>query len=145
MIVSQLHRSPGVIFTHDQGKSHSSGKILYSARIIPHRGSWLDFEFDHKDILHARIDRKRKLPVTIILRALGMSVEEVLDTFYRKEKLVIETKGGEPKYFKNVDLDILAGQRAEDDILNPKSGDIIVKKNRKFTKGSPWQNSRSKN
>ena len=71
VIVSQLHRSPGVIFDHDQGKSHSSGKILYSARVIPHRGSWLDFEFDHKDFLYARIDRKRKLPATIILARDG--------------------------------------------------------------------------
>src|SRR3954466_9779435 len=131
VIVSQLHRSPGVIFDHDQGKSHSSGKILYSARIIPHRGSWLDFEFDHKDILYARIDRKRKLPATIILRALGMSNEEILQYFYRIETLAFEKDG---KYFKMVDLEILAGQRAEEDILDPKSGEVIVKKNRKFTK-----------
>ncbi len=131
VIVSQLHRSPGVIFDHDQGKSHSSGKILYSARIIPHRGSWLDFEFDHKDVLYARIDRKRKLPATIILRALGMSNQEILNYFYRVETLVFDEDG---KFYKQVDLDILGGQRAEDDILDPKSGDIIVKKNRKFTK-----------
>ena len=81
VIVSQLHRSPGVIFDHDHGKSHSIGKILYSARIIPHRGSWLDFEFDHKDILHARIDRKRKLPATIVFRALGLSTQEILNYF----------------------------------------------------------------
>ena len=134
VIVSQLHRSPGVIFDHDQGKSHSSGKILYSARIIPHRGSWLDFEFDHKDILYARIDRKRKLPATIILRAMGMSNREILNYFYRVETLLLEpmAKGG--KVYKKVDLDILAGQRAEEDIVDPKSGEVIVKKNRKFTK-----------
>jgi len=131
VIVSQLHRSPGVIFDHDQGKSHSSGKILYSARIIPHRGSWLDFEFDHKDILYARIDRKRKLPATIILRAMGMSNQETLNYFYRIEKLVFEKDG---KFFKMVDLDILSGQRAEDDITDPKSGEVNVKRNRKFTK-----------
>jgi DNA-directed RNA polymerase subunit beta len=74
VIVSQLHRSPGIIFEHDSGKKHSSGKLLYSARIIPHRGSWLDFEFDHKNILYARIDRKRKLHATVILRAMGYSV-----------------------------------------------------------------------
>jgi DNA-directed RNA polymerase subunit beta len=130
VIVSQLHRSPGVIFDHDQGKSHSSGKILYSARIIPHRGSWLDFEFDHKDLVYARIDRKRKLPATIILRALGMGVEEILKFFYRTETIIFEKE----KFFKTVDLDILAGQRAEDDIIDPKSGKVIVKKNRKFTK-----------
>jgi DNA-directed RNA polymerase subunit beta len=84
VIVSQLHRSPGVFFDHDRGKSHSSGKLLFSARIIPYRGSWLDFEFDPKDNLFARIDRRRKLPVTIILRALGMSEAEILDTFFDK-------------------------------------------------------------
>jgi DNA-directed RNA polymerase subunit beta len=131
VIVSQLHRSPGVIFDHDQGKSHSSGKILYSARIIPHRGSWLDFEFDHKDVLYARIDRKRKLPATIILRAIGMSNQDILNHFYRIERLILENDG---KFFKMVDLDILSGQRAEDDIVDPKSNEVIVKKNRKFTK-----------
>ncbi len=131
VIVSQLHRSPGVIFDHDQGKSHSSGKILYSARVIPHRGSWLDFEFDHKDILHARIDRKRKLPATIILKALGMANQEILARFYRVETLIFEKDG---KFYKGVDLDLLAGQRAEEDITDPRSGEMIVKKNRKFTK-----------
>jgi DNA-directed RNA polymerase subunit beta len=82
VIVSQLHRSPGVFFDHDRGKTHSSGKLLFSARIIPYRGSWLDFEFDPKDAVFARIDRRRKLPVTIILRALGMSEEEILNTFF---------------------------------------------------------------
>jgi len=131
VIVSQLHRSPGVIFDHDEGKSHSSGKILYSARIIPHRGSWLDFEFDHKDILYARIDRKRKLPATIILKAMGMSTQEILNRFYKIEKITFEKDG---KISKSIDLEILAGQRAEDDIRDPKSGDVIVTKNRKFTK-----------
>jgi DNA-directed RNA polymerase subunit beta len=84
VIVSQLHRSPGVFFDHDRGKTHSSGKLLFSARIIPYRGSWLDFEFDPKDCVFARIDRRRKLPVTIILRALGMNEAEVLDTFFDK-------------------------------------------------------------
>ena len=131
VIVSQLHRSPGVIFDHDQGKSHSSGKILYSARVIPHRGSWLDFEFDHKDILYARIDRKRKLPATIVLRAMGMTTQEVLNYFYRVEKINFDKDG---KFYKMVDLDILSGQRAEEDINDPKTGEVIVKKNRKFTK-----------
>jgi len=84
VIVSQLHRSPGVFFDHDRGKTHSSGKLLFSARIIPYRGSWLDFEFDPKDCVFARIDRRRKLPVTIILRALGMTESEILDTFFEK-------------------------------------------------------------
>jgi DNA-directed RNA polymerase subunit beta len=84
VIVSQLHRSPGVFFDHDRGKTHSSGKLLFSARIIPYRGSWLDFEFDPKDCVFARIDRRRKLPVSIILRALGMTETEILDTFFEK-------------------------------------------------------------
>ncbi|MBI2605259.1 MAG: DNA-directed RNA polymerase subunit beta [Deltaproteobacteria bacterium] len=130
VIVSQLHRSPGVIFDHDQGKTHSSGKILYSARIIPHRGSWLDFEFDHKDILFARIDRKRKMPATIVLRALGHSAQDLLNYFYKIETLVQEGD----KYFKPIDLDFLSGQRAEEDIADPKSGEVLVKKNRKFTR-----------
>jgi DNA-directed RNA polymerase subunit beta len=131
VIVSQLHRSPGVIFDHDQGKSHSSGKILYSARVIPHRGSWLDFEFDHKDILYARIDRKRKLPATIVLRAMGMSNHEILNHFYKIERVQFDKDG---KFYKAVDLEILAGQRAEEDINDAKTGESIVKKNRKFTK-----------
>jgi len=89
VIVSQLHRSPGVFFDHDRGKSHSSGKLLFSARIIPYRGSWLDFEFDAKDCVFARIDRRRKLPVSIILRALGMNEGEVLDTFFDKNRFFL--------------------------------------------------------
>ena len=84
VIVSQMHRSPGVFFDHDKGKSHSSGKLLFAARIIPYRGSWLDIEFDAKDIVHARIDRRRKIPVTSLLFALGLDGEEILSTFYRK-------------------------------------------------------------
>ncbi len=82
VIVSQMHRSPGVFFDHDRGKTHSSGKVLYSARIIPYRGSWLDFEFDAKDLLYARIDRRRKLPVTVLLRALGIQPQEMLELFF---------------------------------------------------------------
>ena len=82
VIVSQLHRSPGVFFDHDKGKTHSSGKVLYNARVIPYRGSWLDFEFDAKDNLFVRIDRRRKLPASIILRALDFSSEEILATFF---------------------------------------------------------------
>ncbi|MEO0878629.1 MAG: DNA-directed RNA polymerase subunit beta, partial [Pseudomonadota bacterium] len=82
VIVSQMHRSPGVFFDHDRGKTHSSGKLLFAARIIPYRGSWLDFEFDPKDIVNVRIDRRRKLPATTLLYALGMDQEEILDQFY---------------------------------------------------------------
>ena len=84
VIVSQLHRSPGVFFDHDRGKTHSSGKLLFNARVIPYRGSWLDFEFDAKDCVYARIDRRRKLAVTILLRALGYSDEQMLDIFFEK-------------------------------------------------------------
>src|SRR6187455_2248842 len=82
VIVSQMHRSPGVFFDHDKGKTHSSGKLLFAARVIPYRGSWLDFEFDAKDIVHVRIDRRRKLPATTLLYALGMDQEEILGQFY---------------------------------------------------------------
>ncbi|HKJ75186.1 MAG TPA: DNA-directed RNA polymerase subunit beta, partial [Alphaproteobacteria bacterium] len=84
VIVSQMHRSPGVFFDHDRGKTHSSGKLLFAARVIPYRGSWLDFEFDAKDIVHVRIDRRRKLPATTLMYALGMSSEDILDYFYNK-------------------------------------------------------------
>ena len=90
VVVSQLHRSPGVFFDHDKGKTHSSGKLLYSARVIPYRGSWLDFEFDPKDALFARIDRKRKLPATILLRALGYETSEIIDLFFEKDDIKIE-------------------------------------------------------
>src|SRR5574343_827422 len=89
VIVSQLHRSPGVFFDHDKGKTRSSGKLLYSARIIPYRGSWLDFEFDPKDLVYARIDRRRKLPVTILLRALGYDNEEMIKIFFETNKFTI--------------------------------------------------------
>ncbi len=131
VIVSQLHRSPGVFFDSDKGKTHSSGKILYSARVIPYRGSWLDFEFDQKDLLFVRIDRKRKLPATIVLRALGYSTEELLNTFYKTE--FIHLKSG--KLTRKVDAELIMGQRASSDIVAPGKKEVLVKKNRKFTKG----------
>ena len=85
VVVSQLHRSPGLIFDHDKGKTHSSGKLLYASRVIPYRGSWLDFEFDHKDLVYIRIDRRRKLLASILLKALGMANQEILETFYESE------------------------------------------------------------
>src|ERR1700692_1992638 len=94
VIVSQLHRSPGVFFDHDRGKTHSSGKLLYSARVIPYRGSWLDFEFDPKDALFTRIDRRRKLPVTVLLRALGYNNEQMLDIFFEKKTFHLDKKEG---------------------------------------------------
>ncbi|MCC7380607.1 MAG: DNA-directed RNA polymerase subunit beta [Deltaproteobacteria bacterium] len=130
VIVSQLHRSPGAFFDHDRGKTHSSGKYLYSARIIPYRGSWLDFEFDPKDILYVRIDRRRKLPATVLLRALGYSTQELLDYFYQKETVYCDKSG---KFAKEVNIDLLQGQRAARDVKDPKSGELIVKKNQKYT------------
>jgi DNA-directed RNA polymerase subunit beta len=131
VVVSQLHRSPGVFFDHDKGKTHSSGKLLYSARIIPYRGSWLDFEFDPKDLIHVRIDRRRKLHATVLLRALGFSTEELLNYFYNTESVTLEAS---KKYSKSVEYDLLPGQRATRDIRHPDSREILVKKNRKFTK-----------
>ena len=133
VIVSQLHRSPGVFFDHDKGKTHSSGKLLYSARVIPYRGSWLDFEFDHKDILYVRIDRRRKLHATVLLRALGYSTEELLNYFYDTETIHFEPQ---KKYSRQVNYELLVGQRATRDIKHPKTKEVLVKKNRKFTKGA---------
>ena len=93
VIVSQMHRSPGVFFDHDKGKTHSSGKLLFAARIIPYRGSWLDFEFDAKDIVNVRIDRRRKLPATTLLYALGMDQEEILDEFFDRVMVNVEDQG----------------------------------------------------
>ena len=117
VIVSQLHRSPGVFFEHDKGKTHSSGKLLFSARVIPYRGSWLDFEFDPKDILHVRIDRRRKLPATVLLRALDYSVEEILDMFFEHEDFQIGKDGFSlelvPKRLRGemLDFDISIGDK----------------------------------
>src|SRR5215212_1315247 len=90
VVVSQLHRSPGVFFDHDKGKTHSSGKLLYSARVIPYRGSWLDFEFDPKDIMYVRIDRRRKMHATVLLRALGMTAEDLLNYYYKKDTILLD-------------------------------------------------------
>ena len=129
VIVSQLHRSPGIFFDHDKGKTVASGKLIYSARVIPIRGSWLDLEFDSKDLLYVRIDRRRKMPVTILLKAMGNSTEFILNYFYSIEKITLE---GEKIYF-GVD-ESLSGQKAPEDIKDPKSDEIIVKKGRKLTK-----------
>jgi len=133
VVVSQLHRSPGIIFEHDSGKKHSSGKLLYSARIIPHRGSWLDFEFDHKNVLYARIDRKRKLHASVILKAMGYSTTELLEMFYHQETISF-LKGD--VYTRKLDYSLMNGTRANADILDPKSGEAIIKKGKKFTKAT---------
>jgi len=128
VIVSQLHRSPGVFFDHDKGKTHSSGKLLYSARVIPYRGSWLDFEFDPKDNLFVRIDRRRKLPATILLRALGYTTEEILDTFFDNTEWSLE---GESVLMTLVPTR-LRGETATFDIKDSK-GNVIVESGRRIT------------
>ena len=128
VVVSQLHRSPGVFFDHDRGKTHSSGKLLYSARVIPYRGSWLDFEFDPKDCVFVRIDRRRKLPATIILRALGCTSEEILEMFFDKNIFHLKKDGF------SVDLipERLRGDVASFDILDS-DGSVIVESGRRVT------------
>ncbi|MBW2323368.1 MAG: DNA-directed RNA polymerase subunit beta [Deltaproteobacteria bacterium] len=132
VIVSQLHRSPGVFFDHDKGKTHSSGKLLYSARIIPLRGSWIDMEFDPKDILHVRIDRRRKFPVTLLLKALGYSAKDLLRYFYKTEKIRFEGK----RVTIESDPSLLLGYRAVEDIVDPNTKEVIVKKNKKITQSA---------
>src|SRR5450830_1824505 len=128
VIVSQLHRSPGVFFEHDRGKTHSSGKLLFSARIIPYRGSWLDFEFDPKDYLYFRVDRRRKMPVTILLKALGYTPEQILETFYDLDTFHISAKGIQ---FELVP-ERLRGEVAKFDIVS-KDGTVIVAKDKRIT------------
>ncbi len=130
VIVSQLQRSPGLFYTHDNGKSHASGKLLYSARIIPVRGSWIDLEFDIKDILHVRIDRRRKFPVTTLLKAIGFSAGELLEEFYLTNEIVVE----KDDYKINFDAETAVGQRLEFDLVNPKDGDVLGKKGKKISK-----------
>jgi DNA-directed RNA polymerase subunit beta len=129
VIVSQMHRSPGVFFDHDKGKSHSSGKILFAARVIPYRGSWLDFEFDAKDLIYARIDRRRKLPVTTLLHALGMDGEEILQYFYRSIPYT-QTKNGWKTPFE---AERFKGTKATTDLVDAKSGQIVVEAGKKIT------------
>ena len=129
VIVSQLHRSPGVFFDHDRGKTHSSGKLLYNARIIPYRGSWLDFEFDVKDVLHVRIDRRRKQNATVVLRALGMSTEQILQKFYRIDRVKYGKGGVVTKEFRPEQLE---GQRVYKEIK--KGSKVLAKAGQKFNR-----------
>ncbi|MFZ1295005.1 MAG: DNA-directed RNA polymerase subunit beta, partial [Pseudomonadales bacterium] len=129
VVVSQLHRSPGVFFDHDKGKTHSSGKLLYSARIIPYRGSWLDFEFDPKDLVFVRIDRRRKLPATILLRALGYGAQEVLEMFYDTNVFNADKNGN---WVLELVAERLRGEVAAFDILDEK-GNVIVERGRRVT------------
>ncbi|MGH8556063.1 MAG: DNA-directed RNA polymerase subunit beta [Methylococcales bacterium] len=127
VIVSQLHRSPGVFFDHDKGKTHSSGKLLFSARVIPYRGSWLDFEFDHKDAVFVRIDRRRKIPATVLLRALGYDNEKILDLFFEKNRFTFEGD----KIFLTLIPERLRGELASFDIKA--DGEVIVEEARRIT------------
>ncbi len=131
VIVSQLHRSPGIFFDHDKGKTHAGGRLIYSARIIPIRGSWLDLEFDPKDLIYARIDRRRKMPVTILLKAMGNSPEQLLRYFYDLEEVTLE---GDKIYVAANNA--LNGEKAPEDIKDPSSGELLVKKGRKITKAA---------
>ena len=128
VIVSQLHRSPGVFFEHDKGKTHSSGKLLFSARIIPYRGSWLDFEFDPKDILYFRVDRRRKMPVTILLKAIGLNNESILANFFVNDNFRLMDSGAQMEFV----AERLRGEVARFDITD-KSGKVIVAKEKRVT------------
>ncbi|MCE9649026.1 MAG: DNA-directed RNA polymerase subunit beta, partial [Parvibaculum sp.] len=129
VIVSQMHRSPGVFFDHDKGKTHSSGKLLFAARVIPYRGSWLDFEFDAKDIVYVRIDRRRKLPVTTLLYALGLDSETILNTFY-KRVVFTKSKDGWRVPF---DAERFRGVKPERDLIDAKTGKSVVEAGKKMT------------
>ncbi len=129
VIVSQMHRSPGVFFDHDKGKTHSSGKLLFAARIIPYRGSWLDIEFDAKDIVYARVDRRRKIPVTSLLYALGMSGEEILNTFYKQ----VPYKRAKEGWRVPFDANRLRGYKAINDLVDADSGKVVLEAGKKLT------------
>ena len=128
VIVSQLHRSPGVFFDHDKGKTHSSGKLLYSARVIPYRGSWLDFEFDPKDNVFVRIDRRRKLPASILMRALGMTTQEILDTFFETDNFILHDGAASLALVASR----LRGETASFDLKDGK-GQVLVEAGRRIT------------
>jgi DNA-directed RNA polymerase subunit beta len=129
VIVSQMHRSPGVFFDHDKGKTHSSGKLLFAARIIPYRGSWLDIEFDAKDIVYARIDRRRKIPVTSLLFALGMDGEEVLRTFYNTVTYARDKDGWRLPF----NAERMKGMKAVTDLVDADSGELVLEAGKKLT------------
>jgi DNA-directed RNA polymerase subunit beta len=128
VIVSQLHRSPGVFFEHDRGKTHSSGKLLFSARIIPYRGSWLDFEFDPKDILYFRVDRRRKMPVTILLKAIGLTPEAILAHFFQFDHFKLMDQGAQMEFV----AERFRGEIARFDIID-KNGNVVVEKDKRIT------------
>ncbi|TLY20613.1 MAG: DNA-directed RNA polymerase subunit beta [Nitrospirae bacterium] len=132
VVVSQLHRSPGAFFTHDKGRTHASGKVLFSARIIPYRGSWLDFEFDTRDILYVRIDRRRKMPATILLKAFGYTTDDLLRMYYPVEEIHVQ-KG---KLWRKLDQEIHAGLRVPHDLVEKGSKEPIAREGSKLTKAT---------
>src|SRR6201994_1826310 len=129
VIVSQMHRSPGVFFDHDKGKTHSSGKLLFAGRIIPYRGSWLDIEFDAKDIVYARIDRRRKIPVTSLLKALGMDAEEILDTYYN----TVEFERTKTGWKKDFDAEKMKNAKPTFDLIDANTGDVVHEGGKKLS------------
>jgi len=131
VIVSQMHRSPGVFFDHDKGKTHSSGKLLFASRVIPYRGSWLDIEFDAKDIVYARIDRRRKIPATSLLMALGFDAEDILSTFYTSFMVKKEKKGDDWRMPFMADRH--RGSKPMNDVIDADSGEVIIEANKKVT------------
>ena len=141
VVVSQLHRSSGVFFDHDKGKTHSSGKVIYSSRIIPVRGSWIDMEIDPKDIVYIRIDRRRKFPVTLLFKAFGYTTEDLLTYFYNTETILIDPAGEDPNnsFYKVFDEAFIRGQRAGRDICHPDTGEVLVKAGRIFTRKATRQ------
>lgn len=138
VIVSQMHKSPGVFFAHDKGRKQASGKLLYSARIIPQRGSWLDMEFDTKDVLYARIDSRRKFPATLLLRAMGYSEADLLERFYPLERVELQEALGQPReerrYYREMESELLLSRRAMVDVVDPASGNVLVHAGRRFTR-----------
>jgi len=140
VVVSQLHRSSGVFFDHDKGRTHSTGKVIYTSRIIPVRGSWIDMEIDPKDIVYIRIDRRRKFPVTLLFKAFGYSTEDLLTYFYKTVKITTRGK----RVFRELVPEFLKGQRASRDVKHPDTGDVVVKKGRMFTQRALRQLSAAK-
>ena len=129
VIVSQMHRSPGVFFDHDKGKTHTSGKLLFAARVIPYRGSWLDIEFDAKDIVYARIDRRRKIPVTSLLMALGLDGEEILDTYYNTIEYQRDGDGWRVPF----SAERMKGTKATTDLVDADTGEVVLEAGKKIT------------
>jgi DNA-directed RNA polymerase subunit beta len=129
-IVNQLHRSSGVFFSHDKGKLHSIGKVIYNSRVIPVRGSWIDMEIDSKDIIHIKIDKRRKFPATLLLKSFGYSTDNIVKYFYKTEKIL----ASDSLYFKYFNEDLLKGQRSVEDIINPETEEVILKKGRLFSR-----------